>query len=150
MNGTKLTGKIGHIKITGLEALKDLCEFVNYCDEANEAVGIIEKALQRLEAIDNANSSEALYCLKTIKGEQQKYSLPYDEEIKIIKQALTKAQEQEKVLKILFEKDVDIWNIKLYDDYEDYCKGKEKYLLRKDLWLTQEEFDLLKRWVEDD
>ena len=74
----------------------------------------IESAIQRLEAIDNSNPSEALKCLdrldKTMRyadsdDDGYKYIEPCkmtdicDEEFDTIKQALLKQQEQEKLLK---------------------------------------------------
>ena len=111
----------------------------------------LEKSLQRLEAIDNTNPSEALKCLKTIKGEQQRYSLPYDEEIKIIEQALLKAQEQKKVLDIIFGKNVDIEYIKtcFYDEKGGLKEYNSWVGHDEDKELTEEEFDLLKRYLYD-
>ena len=62
-----------------------------------------------------------------------------------IKQALIKAQEQEKVLKILFEKNVTIFWLKECKSLEEYNYNTADYMK-----LTQEEFDLLKRWIEND
>ena len=73
----------------------------------------IKQALQRLEAIDNANPSEALKCLEEIddmfylnkyrtteNGNHEEYEFyPHNtKEYDIIEQALLKAQEQEKKL----------------------------------------------------
>lgn len=67
-----------------------------------------------------------------------------------IDEMLDKINGYKRVLKIIIEKNVDIADIKLYKNYKDYCKGKEKWLLRKDWWLTKEEFDLLKRYSRND
>lgn len=66
----------------------------------------------------------------------------------IIEQALIKAQEQEKVLKIIKEKRVDMWYLvdlldQSYEMYLAFCKS-EKY--EEDYILTQEEFELLKEY----
>lgn len=76
---------------------------------------IIEKALQRLEAIDNSNPSEALECLEEIYnwiycncgGTTYEDDVKLDKIRKIVEQALIKAQEQEKALEILKEKEVE-------------------------------------------
>lgn len=106
----------------------------------------IKKALQRLEAIDNANFDEALEDLKEL------HKLAYDIDVwKIedivqslhIKQALIKAKEQEKVLSIIFEKEVDIYVLRVASSLEHYNNVQD---LKK---LTQEEFDLLKRCTNE-
>ena len=56
--------------------------------------------------------------------------------------SLLKAQEQEKVLEIINEKEVNISSLKAYD--------LEEYNMIYENKLTQEEFDLLKRWMEND
>lgn len=110
---------------------------------------IIKQALQRLEAIDNANPSEALekldkvnnylndvYDYKEIKAERRK-------DIDSIKQALIKAQEQEKVLEIIKKKNVMVFLLKVsksIDEYNFHTSEKDE--------LTQEEFELLKRYFK--
>jgi len=111
----------------------------------------MKKCYQRLEAIDNANPSEALKGLKHIK----KYYVPepctattYDY-LEIIEQALLKAQETEKVFEIIkvkpIESGIAIEQIKKQRDltYSQYKKAivelSEAYLL------TEEEFNLLKK-----
>lgn len=78
----------------------------------NKSLDIIEKALQRLEAIDNAKPSEALECLEEIIHEfnEPHYELSgeysysnellkrCENEINTIKATLLKAQENEKKL----------------------------------------------------
>ena len=168
-----------------LEALKDLCEFVNYCDEANEDVGVIEQALQRLEQIDNANPSKAVECILDIKSNYKFYAhnnRTIDYQCSVIVQSLLKSQEQEKeidrlenqcldvlgdyirlkkVLEVITKKCVDLKEIKNLVDYEQYklrmdyiyCEcidwDNKEQLDDEDL-LTQEEFDLLKRWQENE
>ena len=133
---------------------------LNFGDELR----IIEQALQRLEAIDNANPSEALRELSIIRHLEigfDKNGNPLNvgmvDGFETIKQALLKAQEQEKenaelkkVLSIIKEKDVNIWyltvstKVKNYKDYNSFLmndKNKRQ--------LTQEEFDLLKRYCDE-
>jgi hypothetical protein len=65
---------------------------------------------------------------------------------KTVEQALLKAQEQEKVLDIIFEKEVDLRDLKAYFKLE---RGLQEYNRHqyKENELTEEEFDLLKRWL---
>ena len=155
---------------------------------------IIEQALERLESIDNANPSEALKGLDTIKNHlfgrfkiedySEDFIKDYEEMFfEPIKQALLKAQEQEKVLddKLIFKngslmsgfeykgKPIVAMPLEQYDDFmkqekvleiikeknvdfdtltdsealDDY-NSKMNWSYRR---LTQEEFDLLKRWL---
>lgn len=105
----------------------------------------IQRELQRLKLIENANASEELECLDRMLGyasldenDFEKVSDDYN----IIKQALIKSQEQEKVLKIIFEKYVDLNLIDCDDEVEEYNRH-----FGKDRQLTKEEFDLLKRYL---
>lgn len=122
---------------------------------------IVEEALQRLDAIDNANPSEALEELfKTTyfgsKEEYDKINVCYNSikiallELKAIKeskeyntigQSLLKAQAQEKVLSIIFEKNVSIFWVRECKNVEEYNYNIPDYLQ-----LTEEEFELLKRY----
>ena len=147
---------------------------------------VLIQALNRLEAIDNANPSEALEWLNRFKGIELS-SLPFKSEdgavkevdlnevrfvgsqlnndfrkfVYIIENVLIKAQEQEKVLNIIKEhlsfKDS---GIEEYFDFKTNQKVK-KYMFEiesKDTGATihihinntQEEFDLLKRWLENE
>jgi len=182
---------------------------------------IIEQALQRLEAIDNAKPSEALECWNYIKAIIPEWARKKDEKhpdiLEPIKQALIKAQEnekdkvllknlhntkvkvplvhifnglswekkfaytehiyyhweelkesleaeikaikdekenlesktkkQEKVLKIIFEKNVDIGLLKRSENWLDYYT-RVKHKTGKDTELTEEEFNSLKRWLK--
>ncbi|MBR3208804.1 MAG: hypothetical protein IKF82_00905 [Bacilli bacterium] len=105
---------------------------------------------QRLEQIDNANPNEALEeTLRDIAYDLENDDNPFLRDryygLLDVKQSLIKAQEQEKVLKIIFRKTVGIFqlscckNVYEYNDlkFNDYEK------------LTQEEFELLKRWSEN-
>lgn len=157
--------------IKELEALDDLFDLVT-CqgsfEKAQKFYYIIEQALQRLEQIDNAEPSEVLECLETLldKFGQQiliAEKLPRNAteitnvleylnktpQVVSIKQALIKAQEQEKVLSIIYEKNVDIFELKCCSsakEYNDSIRFKVGFI--KNYELTQEEFDLLKRWAE--
>lgn len=70
----------------------------------------LEKDLERLEQIDNAKPSEALECLENLEKEKefdvvsQNFDYHYlmsKDQVDIIKQALIKAQEQDKILELL-------------------------------------------------
>ena len=118
-------------------------------DMNSEHIKIVKQALQRLEAINNSNPSEALKCLEKLQsnirplndyyyGDEQRKS--YD----TIKQALIKAQEQEKVLSIIKKKRVDIDLLNISSNVEEY-----NFKVSLDKELTKEEFDLLKRYCDD-
>lgn len=110
----------------------------------------IKKALQRLEAIDNANPSEALECFENM--QHRIASNISTIEYATIKQALIKAQEQEKVLKVIKEKALPKQERDLIKQSENY----EQYLIKLSWWSyktyltpkTEEEFELLKRYLK--
>lgn len=138
-----------------LEALKKI-EFAEDDKERSDLFFTyapeIEEALHRLESINNANSSEALECLENIRKDIYDYYNEYLDDISIIKQALLKAQEQEKVLEILFEKKVNIYFISTISTYDEYLNSNAHFQpnvvdymgeYHKEQVLTKEEFDLL-------
>ena len=105
-----------------------------------EELDIVNNALLELKAIKEAKPSEALKCLDKM----------YDTHIlknvycyHTIKQYILKAQEQEKVLSIIKEKNVDFDTLTDSEALDDY-NSKMNWSYRR---LTQEEFDLLKRWL---
>ena len=121
----------------------------------------IIKELERLEAIDNAKTSEAINYLDQFLNEMtsclenpKQYAKGYEKEIfykykhtleTTIKQVLLKAQEQEKVLEIIKEKEVSIFQL-------NCCKNVNEYndlQFTNNKKLTQEEFELLKRYFEN-
>ena len=125
-----------------LEGMFNLIKSQSSFEEAQKYYDILDEAINRLEAIDNANPSEALECLDKLLDGYSKGMAGrsyYD----TIKQALLKAQEQEKVLSIMFTKTVSIFQLsccKNVDEYNDLkFNDNEK--------LTKDEFDLLKRWL---
>ena len=113
-----------------------------------------QKMCQRLESIDNANPSEALRELENLGTHGIEYREPFElgftksmpfkstKEFKIIKQALIKAQEQEKVLSIIKEKNVDFDTLTDSEALDDY-NSKMNWSYRR---LTEEEFNTLKEW----
>ena len=131
-----------------LEALNEVRENLDLegcLDFINEKrITDIKQALQRLESIDNTNPSEALECLEKVELLTCDFEW-YKDNINTIKQALLKAQEQEKVLKIIKEKNVNTLLLELAENLEEYNErivpnGK----------LTEEEFDTLKRYFENE
>ena len=140
-------------------------------DKFNEKINLfnyIKASLNRLKAIDNANPSEALEVLSFMSG----YMIPTangnkflkdfcDKEFSTIKQALLKAQEQEKenaeykkVLEIIVKKKIDVNNFQTSlmvmsnFTYRYYINNSRDYhtCIMFEL-LTQEEFELIKRWL---
>ena len=97
---------------------------------------------------------EALERLKTapsFMGGTEKYMFSTQSEIalledyEIIKQSLLLAQEQEKILKIIKTKNVMIYALKVSKTVDDYNE-----LVSIDEQLVQEEFELLKRYFENE
>lgn len=140
-----------------LEALEELLEdkaikdYILYnCLDENFI--LIRKALQRLEAIDNAKPSEALECLEDMYELVNDLKVVFNQQddtrikkkLDTIKQALLKAQVQEKVLSIIIDREVSVQSFrrKNYKDYEDYCYRSSIY--ENSTLLTEEEFSLLK------
>ena len=123
----------------------------------------IKEKIQRIEAIDNAKPSEALRALevleKIISPLLEPILAEYEDDLSdkitanyfALKQALLKAQEQEKVLEIIKKKDVDIkfLRVLINSDSEYTRKNALKIynLCLDNEQLTEEEFGLLKRWL---
>ena len=157
------------------EFIHDICgEYVE--NPLEEEIDIVNNTLQRLEAIDNAKPSEALKELELvenwIRDRELKISNVIEPSLNTIKQSLLKAQEQEidiihykgtvdnlrrdnailkdikneqeKVLEIIRKKEV---NMQIFNQCEDVETYNNVYKKQKDRQLTQEEFDLLKRWA---
>ena len=73
------------------------------------------------------------------------------EELMVLEQTLLKAQEQEKALKIIFEKKVNILLLYVVDSVDTYNQMYVYYkrnIINVKWCLTQEEFDLLKRYFK--
>lgn len=108
----------------------------------DEALDIVEQALQLLEAIKQSSPSEALESLEIMRCNLPHY---YVKEYNTVKQELLKAQEQEKVLDIIKEKNVDIIYLKDSNTVEEYNSHFGCAVCK----LTQEEFELLKKYFND-
>lgn len=152
-------------------------------EDMEKAYKVIKEALQRLEQIDNSNPSEALEIVDKIVNYillDEEYGFIDDEEKQAIirdrdtiKQALIKAQEQEKTLenfeyenKMLIKENTR--NVKIIEEQEKVLEIiKEKWVnvavlihsktveeynnnAHTPYNLTKEEFKLLKRWVENE
>ena len=59
---------------------------------------------------------------------------------------LDKIKKQDIILNVINEKNVDILDVKIFENYKHYCRAMEGSGLRKDWWLTEEEFNTLKEW----
>lgn len=139
-----------------LEALLDIKEnykfYVHNKKPIDYQCEIIKKALQRLETLDNAKPSEALECLEKVNDylnnvyDYKEIIEEVKKDINTIKQALLKAQEQEKVLEIIKEKYVDFFQFPCCRNVYEYNDLK----FSKHEKITQEEFDTLKRWLGND
>ena len=110
------------------------------------------------KAIDNANPSEAMNCLERIDKEYA--TIGYEDFntcYKTIQQTLLKAQEQEKVLEIIKKKKIDVNNFQTSlmvmsnFTYRYYINNSRDYhtCIMFEL-LTEEEFNLLKRYFENE
>lgn len=112
----------------------------------------IKKALQELQAIKNSKPSKALEKLEKI-GHLALYESYNElqvnevEEFNFVKQALLKGQEQEKVIKILSKKQIYLDFIYWYNTCEEYNNNRA-YCGVTCNELTEEEFDLLKKWFK--
>lgn len=138
-----------------LDDLFDLVTCQGSFEKGQKCYDILEEAITELKAIKEAEPSEALKGLKHIK----KYYVPepcssttYDY-LEIIQQTLLKTQFLEKenadnkrVLEIIKEKDVDIYILNSCKTVDEY-NSKIVHIVGETRELTQDEFDLLKRWL---
>lgn len=106
--------------------------------EHREFLSVLNKDLKRLEAIDNANPSEALKSLEELRDfryGEDKLLVCQTEMYSIIKQALLKAQDNEE-LKIDICEMFGLDNLFPYNDTEEIIKELEEYMDRKNqLWV---------------
>ena len=117
---------------------------------------IIEQALERLEAIDNANPSEALngleFICKILNEKRIDVKWLFKKDYNTIKQALLKAQEDEK-LKVDICEMFGLDNLFPYNDTKAILKELEEYMGRKNqLWVdfmkTSKKFKEQKKALE--
>ena len=147
-----MTKELEALEILKKQNSKSISERYYYpVNTRRNAVNIIEKALQRLEAIDNVNLSEVLVDMERIKhsnfyDEDRAEYIEDTKEYDNIKHVLIKAQKQEKVLEIIIEKDVDMYSLRRCETVEEY---NIHFVIDEYQKLTQEEFDLLKRYFDE-
>ncbi len=156
------------------ETLKDIAIDLEYDDNPtlrDRYYGLLDvnQALTELKQIKEAKPSEAIEFAKILLEENEKsievcvnnnYKCDWIKARRTrflnLHQALLKAQEQEKenaeykeVLRIIFEKNIDIDMIKNYQTVIEYNWNIrfDKYKRKE---LTEEEFDLLTRYIDNE
>ena len=117
---------------------------ITHYDNINKCLLTIKQDLEHLEAIDNANPSEALESLKeifNIYGETNSLEGTYALFLKI-KKALM-------VLEIIKNKKVNMYHIWVFDNYQQYKEHYpfSEYHAIEDM-LSENEFNLLKKVEE--
>ena len=132
----------------------------------------VKNMAQRLEAIDNSKSSKALICLHKIGNSNYFFGGPatvdkaafdtieqtllktqelerlLDHERELNNHLILKEQEQEKVLKIIEEKEVNFEIFGAFETYKDYEIYYDKKFHLTENKLTEEEFKTIKRWYD--
>lgn len=163
-----MSKELDSVELARIEFEKDLEDDPNneWLKRVIKGLKMAEHSLQRLEKIDNAKPSEALECLEridntlclnNIKGklefgiDTEEHNdcdsvIGMTEDLETIKNHILKTQEQEKVLEIIKEKFVDIYLLKSINTLEEYNKN----IGLRGIELTQEEFDTLKEWQNND
>jgi len=125
----------------------------------NRDIAILKSTLTELKAIKESKPSKAmetltrmdnLYCAVCPQKKGGCNECEYNQKSNIVYQALLKAREQDKMLEIIKEKNVDIWLVNSCFTVEQYNFSIIKIGNSNVFTLTPEEFDLLKRWVEND
>ncbi len=124
-------------------------------DEEKQAIikdrDTIKQALTELKDIKEAEPSEAMECLRNLRYHALNawVAESVQKDYNIVEQALLKAQEQEKVLEIIRQKNVNIGLVNVLGSVEQYNQTYVYDNMLNVKWcLTQEEFDTLKRWCE--
>lgn len=138
-----------------LEAFKNLKQELYYSPNQIPDIDkwheIIEQALQRLEAIDNAESNEALEKLDSMYRlcTPQHHYGPLDNCYNTIKNYILNAQDKVKAFDLINEKDVDVkllkWAYPSVEAYNVKVRTEKDYWWRKEL--TKEEFEFIGRLV---
>lgn len=113
-------------------------------NQINEALDTIKQSLLELKQIKDTEPSDALKCVDVLKEEGCITTLVQGKILETIRQYILKAQEMERVLKIINKKEVNVNTlinciIGAIEPLEFY---NEK--VSENLKLTQQEFDLLK------
>lgn len=149
-----------------IEALDKLLDGYSRGMAGRSYYDIVREALERLEAIKNANPSEALEAfgritLHTEYDNDSHYDgLHFEDDCKLVDKALLKAEKEHKALEIIKEKNVSVCgfrnrvfgyhsNMTINDTYEHYLNYFGCYHNGFDVeLLTEEEFNLLKEVLE--
>lgn len=137
------------------EFIKKTYEYLHKYNVDLESRRELEKALQRLEAIDNANPSEAMKCLHTIAFNTEFIAgMNFGNELTTIEQALLEAQDLEKenakyknTLKNIKEKGLYNSNLNFVAICDSYNVYKRRMTEKWDTeipWNNKEALDLLK------
>ena len=125
----------------------------------NRDIAILKSTLTELKAIKESKPSKAmetltrmdnLYCAVCPQKKGGCNECEYNQKSNIVYQALLKAREQDKMLEIIKEKNVNIGWFKAVlttkgDSYDCYLYWVK--LTVGQTPLTEEEFELLKRWL---
>ena len=118
-------------------------------DMDSERIKTVQQALTELKAIKEAKPSEAMECLEKLPYMSQGYG-NWKEYYNTIKQALLKAQEQDKALEIIKKKPqaalslIQSGKIKTYKEYLSYTNWEGIDWDWENMY-TEEEFNTLKR-----
>jgi hypothetical protein len=123
--------------------------------EIRECHSIVYEALQRLKSIDNTKPNEVLKIIRKCENSNYLNTLypKFVEDLKTVENYILKSQEQEKLLIIIFKKQVDVNEIKILLANLKHCDDAERlkrYNASRKVGykLKQEEFDLIKEWIE--
>lgn len=119
----------------------------------------LKQALTELKQIKEAKPSEAMKLIDSIREYSHSLTmvnyLVMNSDLDIVEQALLKAQEQEKVLEVVIKKNVDTKAIKNYVSMEREKRTNKKafelyniFAYSEESKLTEEEFELIKKWAE--
>lgn len=144
-----------------LEAIDNLWANLVYNDytEKNSVKdrNLLIEAVNRLEAIDNANFSNALEeTLRDIAYDLANDDNPFLRDryygLVDVKLELVKAKEQERLLSIIKKKCLTNCNLALVKNnirYKNYCDEFKEFAQSGEM-LTEEEFYLIKEWTRDE
>ena len=118
------------------------------CLQFEDDCKLVENALQEFDDIKNAKPSEAMKIInKMLYGIEEfefvNLEMVLTRDLEKVKQALLKAQEQEKVLNIIKEKNVDLDEIRANATVKGYNSNIPYYRQS----LIDEEFRLVKEWM---
>ena len=126
-------------------------------EKVKNAHKTVEEALKRLEAIDNAEPSEALndleFICKILNEKRIDVKWLFKKDYNTIKQALLQGQKEHRALEIIKEKRVvcDLFWNDFVDNgfgYHYYLEKWYKFQSTDNKKLTEEEFNLLKEVLE--